>query len=781
MILIGLTTLLLSGQVDHKMIILKSAKFGPGLHRIASPEDLRVPAVLVKGDGITIDFGGATFEGTPQITNPNERKGLGVQIEGKNVTIKNLKVRGYKVGLLARDCPGLKIIDSDFSYNWKQHLASTIEKEDESDWQSYHHNEKDEWLEYGAGIYLRGCNGFEVKSCKAEGGQCGLMMTECNKGLVWNSDFSFLSGIGLGMYRSSENRIMYNNIDWCVRGFSYGVYNRGQDSAGILIYEQSNKNIFAWNSVTHGGDGFFLWAGQTTMDSGEGGCNDNLLFGNDFSHAPTNGIEATFSRNNFVNNLVLECWHGIWGGYGFDSKVIGNVFGHNAEAIAWEHGQNNLVDSNTFMADNEGVYIWSNPSQDPNWGYAKKRDTRSRDWTITHNDFTDVSTNVLHVRRSEGIKFTQNLLTNNGAFVKNDGNVTQLTDAPNTVVEGKPAPPSSSLNQGQIESTALYLSRFNVRWDPSGRNITTGGRDPNKDPFALNGRANSPFTPREIRGGNMPFLKNGTLRGWRYMMVDEWGPYDFKRPLLWPREAFGLAGGIAKFPDGHTETGPGEIRQHFEILGPPGRWHATSAKGIKLSAESGTVPGEVWATIPDKGASSIDIKLEYTGAATTDYRGIVTAPGKPVAFGYSKFFAPIDWTIRFYKWTEASTSEVHASPKESALQSVLAGKPVKELRQNKLDFAGASFDPATGSDHFATVATGEFEVAPGDYVLEMTADDGARLWLDGKPLIEDAWKYQGPTLYSRNIRLTAGKHTLRVEHFQIDGYAALKVNLKPKK
>ena len=93
------------------------------------------------------------------------------------------------------------------------------------------------------------------------------------------------------MYRASWNRILHNKIDWCVRGYSHGVYNRGQDSAGILIYEQSSNNVFAYNSVTHGGDGFFLWAGQNTMDTGRGGCDDNLLYGNDFSHAPTNGIE----------------------------------------------------------------------------------------------------------------------------------------------------------------------------------------------------------------------------------------------------------------------------------------------------------------------------------------------------------------------------------------------------------------------------------------------------------------------------------------------------------
>ena len=119
---------------------------------------------------------------------------------------------------------------------------------------------------------------------------------------------------------------MHNKIDWCVRGYSHGFYNRGQDSAGILMYEQSSRNVVAYNSVTHGGDGLFLWAGQSTMETGEGGSNDNLFYGNDFSHAPTNGIEATFSRNRFVANRVEENWHGVWGGYSYESLFLRNTF-----------------------------------------------------------------------------------------------------------------------------------------------------------------------------------------------------------------------------------------------------------------------------------------------------------------------------------------------------------------------------------------------------------------------------------------------------------------------
>jgi parallel beta-helix repeat protein len=49
------------------------------------------------------------------------------------------------------------------------------------------------------------------------------------------------------------------------------------------------------------------------MDSGKRGCNDNVLRENDFSYAPTNGIEVTFSRNIIAGNRVFECDHGILG------------------------------------------------------------------------------------------------------------------------------------------------------------------------------------------------------------------------------------------------------------------------------------------------------------------------------------------------------------------------------------------------------------------------------------------------------------------------------------
>ena len=329
--------------------ITKSVKIKKAVYKIDVNNNSEQSVILIEGNNITIDFNNAVLKGSNGKINPDEFHGLAIMIRDcKNVTIKNLKASGYKVGLIARNVENLVLDNCDLSYNYRQHLNSTQEKEDISDWMSYHHNEKDEWLRYGAAMYLRNCNNATIKNCKVTGGQNALMMMECNGGMIYNNDFSFNSGIGLGMYRCNNNKVMYNRIIFNVRGYSHGIYNRGQDSAGILIYEQSNNNFFYKNAVTHSGDGFFLWAGQTTMDSGKGGCNDNILLSNDFSYAPTNGIEVTFSRNNIIDNRIFECDHGIWGGYSFESNITSNKFRNNRIGIAIEHGQQNKISYNIF-------------------------------------------------------------------------------------------------------------------------------------------------------------------------------------------------------------------------------------------------------------------------------------------------------------------------------------------------------------------------------------------------------------------------------------------------
>lgn len=784
MVLFALSSLMAYQEIQPSagMIINTTTKIKPGEYALANADnDAKSGVITIRGNNLTVDFQGATFLGSDWDTEPDKRAGTAIVVEGNNITIKNVKAHGYKIGLIARNSQNVKIQGCDFSYNWKQRLGSTDEREDLGDWMSFHKNENDEWLRFGAGIYLRNCNKAEVSNTRIIGGQCGLMMMESNDGSIFNNSFSFLSAIGLGMYKSSGNKVMHNNIDWCVRGYSHTRWNRGQDSAGILIYEQSNKNVFAYNSVTHGGDGFFLWAGQYTMDTGKGGCNDNLLYGNDFSHAPTNGIEATFSRNKFVNNLLMECWHAIWGGYSFDSEVVGNIFGYNAQAIAWEHGQNNRVVNNMFYRDQEGIVLWQNKTQDPNWGYPKAKDTSSRDWIIRANEFNYTATNAFNLKDTKRVEILRNYVSSVGQFIKQEGDLTGLASsgnwlwlenkdrlgphANNTVTYGADNKPQAAYlrpDGNNIESpwveTEKYLDRFVLTWAPYPKDPKPN-RNMSSDKFMDEYyRATRLFAPAPLPNGKRPYLKEGQLRGRRYILVDEWGPYDFKSPKVWYRGEF-------------------NGKHRFEVLGPQGEWKVTQKKGIAtLSAESGKVPATIDATFEPGKANELVLGLEFVGAEVVTPFGKKIKAGTKVPFEYRKFVAPIEWTVNFYNWKKEDV----ANPQQHMplLSELNLGAPIKTLKTQRLDFgsSGAFFEGGP-ADYFATIAEGEVELPEGEYTLEATSDDGIRVFVDDRLVISDGWKYQVPTAYRVTLNL-GGKHKIRVEHFEISGYSALKVGLK---
>ncbi len=464
--------------------ITRSVKIKRATYKLDGKDSLTTAVIVIEGNNITVDFNQAVLKGSNRKQSPDEFFGVAILIRnGRNITIKNLTAKGYKVALLAQNIDGLKVENCDFSYNYRQHLNSSQEKEDISDWMSYHQNEKDEWLRYGAAMYLRGCNNAIISNSKVTGGQNALMMVESNNGMIYNNDFSFNSGIGLGMYRCSFNKVVYNKINFNVRGYSHGVYNRGQDSAGILVYEQSNSNLFYKNSVTHGGDGFFLWAGQTTMDTGKGGCNDNILMDNDFSYAPTNGIEVTFSRNKIIHNRIFECDHGIWGGYSFDTEISGNQFRDNRIAIAIEHGLDNTIHHNLFYEDREAIRLWSRKEQSKDWGYAKYRDTRSAGYTVVGNSFNK-NPLVFNLSGTDSLRIFVNRVSLCDAVYKTDTTVTHLDTTYNDEL--------------------LYQLSEDFKPDlPSVSN------------------------PVE------PFKGNGRLAGRKNIMMTAWGPYDFRYPVIW--------------------------------------------------------------------------------------------------------------------------------------------------------------------------------------------------------------------------------------------------------
>lgn len=465
------------------LVITSSGRLTPGIYPLSSTADQAL--IEVSGENIQLDFTGVILKGNTEQQRPDEFEGIAIKIMpgSKNISIKNAHIRGYKIAILADSVAHLSIQQSDLSFNYRQHLKSNLQREDISDWMSYHKNDQNEWMRYGAGIYLRKCNNAKITGNTVTNGQCGLMMTQSDSVTVADNNFSFNSGIGIGLYRSSYNLIYHNRVDWNVRGYSHGKYKRGQDSAGFLVFEQCNHNIFAFNSATHSGDGFFLWAGQHTMDTGEGGCNDNFVYGNDFSYAPTNGVEVTFSRNLIMKNVMRDCDHGIWGGYSYESDFTDNDFAFNRIGIAIEHGQNNNIALNRFLYDKTAIKLWSREKQPADWKYAQVRDTRSMNYWIAVNQFTATET-VYDIMGTDTVAFSGNLK--------------------------------------MAHTTGLKLgNRTN--------DIDTSRED---DPLDMD------YVPDE-RLKKIPVTKRPNSefpKGKDNIRITPWGPYNFEYPLLWLKQ-----------------------------------------------------------------------------------------------------------------------------------------------------------------------------------------------------------------------------------------------------
>lgn len=696
------------------IVIRHSVKIKNKVYHFEGDDPLSTAPVVIQGNDITIDFNGAVIKGSLDYENPDKFKGTGIIIKsGRNITLKNVTIKGFKVGIRAQGINGLKITGGDFSYNFRQHLNSTRQKEDLADWQSYHHNEKDEWLRYGAGIYLRDCDSIDVHDNKITGGQCGLMLTNCNDGQVYNNNFSFNSGLGIGMYRSSRNQVMYNKLDWNVRGYSDGVYYRGQDSAGILVFEQCNDNTFAWNSVTHSGDGFFLWAGQTTMDTGNGGCNDNLVFSNDFSYAPTNGVEITFSRNKIINNIMRDCWHGVWGGFSYNTVIANNDFAGNLSAIAIEHGMDNIISRNTFNGDKVAIELWSNPKRPKDIGYLQKRDTRSINYTIDNNTFTDVK-NVFNINNTTNIKITGNRV-------------------------------SRSVMQQKFDTTVT-----NISFDRTGDQVKP--------------QTDSSYFPK-LKGlppGQNARLRKDQLKGKKYIMMAQWGPYSFDYPIAW-----------------WQKTDPAG-KMYFDMIGPSGAWKIIKIKGASNpNSLSGSFPAQLVVQKDTAALTDVDIEMEYTGGGITSPFGIKYDKGQPYRFHYREFDIPFQWQMKWFAFD--TTNDPLKHPVQ--FNKLITGTPVKVTGgEDVSEVFGKGFGKDIPREKIATVTTAGFTVPGGLYKVGISASEMARVYIDDKLIIEnwDPAKIVYDEDYHRDAIISlSGSHTIRIEQAQYGDYGMLNLQIQP--
>lgn len=691
----------------HGGSVKSSTAFQP-THQYVNTDALKgQPFIEISKDNIELDFRGSTLDGRQEGRMPDAFSGVAIYIRDcKNVTIKNIRIHGFKIAILAENVENLQILSSDVSYNYRPSLRSRWDREALSDWLYYHHNEHDEWKEYGAAIYLKQCLSPVISDIRCHQGFNGLLMVQCQGGTIWNNDICFNSGLGIGMYRSSHNRIMHNHLDWNARGYSHGQYARGQDSSAILLYEQSSHNIIAFNSGTHSGDGLFLWAGQSTMDSGTGGCDSNLICNNDFSHSIANGIEATFSANYMADNILHDCRYGVWGGYSHHTVIRGNSIHGCETSIAIEHGRYNVIEGNTLSGCKAGIELWSRSSQPEDWPYAQKINVAGRGYLISKNHFE-------HLNSSLEISLTDSVWIDRNTW----------SDAPRDYTSPKG---SSTILPGRPEAT---WANPDFKW---------------ADP---------------IPGGKNTRLPAETLQGRKYIIINEWGPYDFKYPLLALRDVK------------HTEV---EDELNFDILGPHGSWTIDTVAGCLFpEIRSGTIPDSLIIRCP-KNSYHRNIACSFTGDQVITQMGDTIPHGIRSPFGYVENNWPLHWDIAFFNYDSLSDPLEHPA----AFQKLLGGVPTASMTQSRLAFRwwNAPMDRIS-ADRFAVLAISSLDVPAGEYVLDVESDDGIRVWLDDA-LVLDHWDVHTPAIDEQQISIAFGKHTLRVEYFEGGGLGVLDVSVR---
>jgi parallel beta-helix repeat protein len=702
------------------LIITRSAHVVPKTYRLAAPASLDSAALTIRGDNITIDLTGATLEGSDPAADPDAATGVAIRIEGgRDVRVIGGRIRGYQIGVLARGTRGLVLRRIDASHNWKPRLYSLVEHESLADWLSFHHNEKREWLRFGAALYLEDVRGGELRDNRAEQGMNGLLMVGSDSLRIQGNNFSFNSGLGIGLYRSSDNTIVRNRLDYNVRGYSHGFYARGQDSADLLLYEQSSRNFVGWNSATHGGDGLFLWAGQSTMDTGQGGANDNVFFGNDFSFAPANAMEATFSRNSFIANRAEGSDYGLWGGYSFESKVVGNCFLGNRTGLAIEHGQDNTISGNLFHGDTTAINLWANQIEPSDWGYPKHRDTRSRDYRIERNLFVGNRVAV-RARTTSGLAVVSNRYRGVDSLEVLRDTTGYFADRAMVIVG--PEPRRNSPDRCRVAPALL--------------------------PEQARLAAATPLTERVLP--STPAAR----RDRSAIVVDEWGPYDWGAPKLWPLDS--------------SRAIPIRLR----TLGPSGAWKVTTRQGIaSLSPTSGRIGDTIVVTPARDSTGDWRLGLEYRGGVTVSPSGMTLPAGRPRPFSYGRFEPVLDWTVRFWAWSDSTDLRRDSF----AFATVRAGKPLLDRRLGRLDFQW--YRPQLQGlplERWALEAHASVTLPAGSYQLRTISDDGLRLWVDGK-LVIDRW-----TVHESAVDvapLAAGQHDLQVQYFQADGWTELRVEI----
>ena len=137
-----------------------------------------------------------------------------------------------------------------------------------------------------------------------------------------------------------------------------------------------------------------------------------------------------------------------------------------------------------------------------------------------------------------------------------------------------------------------------------------------------------------------------------------------------------------------------------------------------------------------------------------------------------------NWDVEFRAWQPGDGEHGGFAKKldEAKWAALMKEKPVAKRTLPSLHRPWT--DLPVPHDHFATHASTKMTLPKGKWRFTTTSDDGVRVLVDGKKVI-DNWTWHPPATDEAVVELADGAHEIVVEHFEIDGAEELDLGIEP--